>query len=60
MATGKQKLNSEKTAFILFGSKGQSDLLKTCFSIDVLVDPLHLADSVKKLAVWFDSDVSLS
>ena len=35
MSTSKLKLNPDKTEFIIFGSKRQSDKLKACFPIDI-------------------------
>ena len=60
MSTSKLKLNPDKTEFVIFGSKRQSDKLKACFRIDVLGSLLCPVDSVKNLGVWFNSDFSLS
>ena len=60
MSTSKLTLNSNKTEFIIFGSKRQRDKLKACFPINVFGSPLCPVDSVKNLGVWFDSDFSLS
>ena len=60
MSTSNVKLNPDKTEFIIFGSKRQRDKLKTCFTIDILGNPLLPVDSVKNLGVWFNSDFSLS
>ena len=60
MTTSKLKLNPDKTEFIIFGSKRQRDKLKACFPIDILGNSLCLADSVKNLGVWLDSDFFLS
>ena len=60
MSTSKLKLNPDKTEFIIFGSKRQTDKLKACFVIDILGNSLCPVDSVKNLGVWFDSDFSLS
>ena len=60
MSTGKLKLNPDKTEFIIFGSKRQTDKLKACFLIDILGSPLCPVDSVKNLSLWFDSEFSLS
>ena len=60
MSTSKLKLNPDKTEFIIFGSKRQRDKLKACFPIDILGNSLCLADLVKNLGVWFNSDFSLS
>ena len=56
----KLKLNSDKTEFILFGSKKQRERLSACFPIDILGSPLHPTESVRNLGVWFDSDFSFS
>ena len=53
-------MNPDKTEFIIFGSKRQTDKLKASFPIDILGNSLCPADSVKNLGVWFDSDFSLS
>ena len=60
MSTSKLKLNPDKTEFIIFGMKRQTDKLKACFPIDILGSPLCPVDSVKNLGVWFNSDFSLS
>ena len=54
------KLNSDKTEFILFGSKKQRERLKACFPIDILGNPLYPTESVRNLGVWFNSDFSFS
>ena len=51
MSTSKRKLNPDKTKFIIFGSKRQSDKLKACFPIDILGSPLCPVDSVINLGV---------
>ena len=60
MSASKLKLNPDKTAFIVFGSKRQRDKLKVHFSPTILGSPLCPAEWVKNLGVWFDSDYSLS
>ena len=60
MSTSKLKLNPDKTEFIIFGSKRQTDKLKACFPIHILGNSLCPVDSVKNLGVWFDSDFPLS
>ena len=60
MSTNKLKLNQDKTEFIVFGSKRQRDKLKAYFPTTTLGSPLCLDESVKNLAVWFDSDFSFS
>ena len=49
MSTSKLKLNPDKTAFIIFGSKRQKDKVKACFQIDILGSPLCPVDSLKIL-----------
>ena len=56
----KLKLNPDKTEFILFGSKKQRERFNVCFPINILGNPLHPAESVRNLDVWFDSDFSFS
>ena len=51
MFTSKLKLNPDKTAFIIFGSKRQRDKLKACFPIDILGSPLSPVDSVRNSGV---------
>ena len=60
MSASKLKLNPDKTEFILFGSKKQTERLNACFPIDILGNPLHPMESVRNLNVWFDSDFSFS
>ena len=60
MSTSKLKLNPDKTEFIIFGSKRQTDNLKACFPINILGSPLSPVNSVRNLGVWSDSDFSLS
>ena len=60
MSASKLKLNPDKTEFILFGSKQQSERLNACFPIDILGNPVHPTKSVRNLGVWFDSDFSFS
>ena len=45
---------------IVLGSKRQCGWLKKWFPIDLLGSPLHPADSVKNLGVYFDSNYSFS
>ena len=58
MSASKLKLNPDKTEFIVFGSKRQRDKLKGYFPSTILGSPLYLAEWVKNLCVWFDSDYS--
>ena len=60
MSASKLKLNLDKTEFIVFGSKRQSDKLKVYFPSTILGSPLCPAEWVKNLGVWFNSDLSLS
>ena len=60
MSAIKLKLNPDKTEFILFCSKKQSERLNVCFPINILGNPLHPTESVRNLGVWFDSDFSFS
>ena len=55
-----QKLNPDKTEFILLGSKKQRERLNACFLIDILGNPLHPIESVRNLGVWFNSNFSFS
>ena len=55
MSTSKLKLNPDKTAFIVFGSKRQRDKFPTT----ILGSPFCPAESVRNLGVCFDSDFSL-
>ena len=59
-STSKLKLNADRTEFIVFGSIRQRDKLKTYFPTTILGSPLHPAESMKNLGVWFDYDFSLS
>ena len=60
MSMSKLKLNPDKTEFIIFGSKVQREKLLQHFPVDILGNPLHPAEFVKNLGVWFDSNLSLS
>ena len=60
MSSSKLKLNPDKTEFILFGSKKQTERLSACFPIDILGNPLHPTESVRNLGVWFDCDFFFS
>ena len=58
MSASKLKLNTDKTEFILFGSKKQRERLNAGFPIDILGNPLHPTESVRNLGLWFYSDFS--
>ena len=60
MATIKFKLIPDKTEYILFGSKRRRERLKACFPIAILGSPRCKAGLVKKLGLWFNSDLSMS
>ena len=60
MSTSKLKLNPDRTEFIIFSLRRQSDKLKACFPIDILGSPLCPIELVKNLGIWFDYDFSLS
>ena len=60
MSTSKLKLNSDKTEFIVLGSKRHRDRLWVCFLTAILGSPLCPAGPVGGLGVWFSSDLSLS
>ena len=55
MLASKLKLSPDKTEFIPFGSKKQ-ERLNAFFPIDILVNHLHLTESVSNLGVWLDSN----
>ena len=60
LATNKLKLNTDKTDFIIFGSRLQRKKLENFLPVDILGELLTPSDAVKNLGVWFDSDFSLS
>ena len=49
MSASKLKLNPDKTEFIVFGSKRQSDILSVHFPSTILGSPLCPSESVKNL-----------
>ena len=51
MSASKLKLNTDKTEFIVFGSKRQRDKLKAYSTYTILGSPLCPAESVKNLGV---------
>ena len=53
------KLNSDKTEFIMFGTKQQRHKLYTNFPVKLLDNDITPSDSVRNLGVIFDRDVSL-
>ena len=60
MSLSKLKLNPEKTEFIVFGSKAQSQKNSSYFPVSILGSLLHPVDSVRNLDVWFDAEFCLS
>ena len=60
MSASKLKLNPDKTEFIVFGSKRQSEKLKGYVPSTILGSLLYPAEWVKNPGVWFDFDFSLS
>ena len=60
MSSCKLKLNPDKTEFIVFGSPAQHAKLNPLFPINILGNPLHPAQKVKNLGVWFDADFTFT
>ena len=60
LSTNKRKLNSDKTEFIVFGSKSQREKLNHSFPVNILGNLMSPVDAVRNLGVWFDSDFSFS
>ena len=54
------KLNPDKTEFIVFGSKSQREKLNHSFLVNILGNLISPVDAVRNLGVWFDSDLSFS
>ena len=54
------KLNTDKTEFIVFASKSQHDKFNRSFSVNILHNLISPVDAVRNLGVWFDSDFSFS
>ena len=50
------KLNPDKTEFIVFGSKSQHEKLNHSFPVNKIGNLLSPVDAVRNLGVWFDSD----
>ena len=60
MSLSKLKLNSEKTEFIVFGSKAQCQKISSHFPVSILGSLLHPVDLVRNLGAWFDTEFSFS
>ena len=59
MKSSKFKLNSDKTEFIINGTKQQRHKLSNHFPVKVLDNDIRPSDSVRNLGVVFDSDFSV-
>ena len=58
MKSSKLKLNSDKTEFIIIGTKQQRQKLSNHFPVKLLDNDISPSDSVRNLGVIFDSDFS--
>ena len=58
MKSSKLKLNSDKTEFIIIGTKQQRHKLSNHFPVKLLENDITPSDSVRNLGVIFDSDFS--
>ena len=58
MKLSKLKLNSDKTEFIIIGTKQQRHKLSNHFPVKLLDNDISPSDSVRNLGVIFDSDFS--
>ena len=58
MKSSKLKLNSDKTEFIIIGTKHQRQKLSNHFPVKLLDNDISPSDSVRNLGVIFDSDFS--
>ena len=58
MKSSKRKLNSNKTEFIIIGTKQQRHKLSNHFPVKLLDNDISPSDSVRNLGVIFDSDFS--
>ena len=58
MKSSKLKLNSDKTEFIIIGTKQQRDQLSNHFPVKLLDNDICPSDSVRNLGVVFDSEFS--
>ena len=58
MKSSKLKLNSNKTEFIIIGTKQQRHKLSNHFLVKLLDNDISPSDSVRNLGVIFDSDFS--
>ena len=56
--SSKLKLNSDKTEFIIIGTKRQRHKLSNHFPVKLLDNDICPSDSVRNLGVVFDSDFS--
>ena len=56
MKSSKLKLNSNKTEFIIIGTKQQRNKLSNHFPVKLLDNDISPSDSVRNLGVIFDSD----
>ena len=59
-STLRQKWEPDKTEFIVFRTRCQSNNFNKHFPVHILGEPLHPTNSVRNLSLWFDSDFSLS
>ena len=58
MKSSKLKLNSNKTEFIIIGTKQQRHKLSNHFPVKLLDNDISPSDSVRNLGVIFDSDLA--
>ena len=56
----KRWLSTNKTKFIVFGSKFQREKLNHSFPVNILGNLISPVDAVRSLGVWLDSDFSFS
>ena len=59
MKSSKLKQNSDKTEFIIIGTKQQRHKLSNHLPVKLLDNDITLSDSVRNLGVIFDSDFSV-
>ena len=60
MKSSKLKLNSNKTEFIIIGTKQQRHKLSNHFPVKLLDNDISPSNSVRNLGVLFDSDFSFT
>ena len=60
LSASKLKLNTDKTEFIVFGSKIQREKLNKSFPVNILGYFLFPVGAVRNLGVWFDNEFSFS